>query len=84
MALLSPCVANLLLLSCLCAVEAGPLAYAACQTACNAGAVYCYSQAGLVFGVSVPAFGAVLCVCMMLVAQIIVVAASKSNRNECN
>ncbi|KAI9324622.1 hypothetical protein BDR26DRAFT_255637 [Obelidium mucronatum] len=29
---------------------AGPVAWAACQTACNAGAVYCYATAGLVFG----------------------------------
>merc|ERR1712093_198957 len=32
--------------------EAGPLAYAACQTACNYGAVTCYTAAGLTFGVS--------------------------------
>lgn len=31
-------------------VFAGPLAYAACQTACNSGAVTCYSLAGLTFG----------------------------------
>ena len=30
--------------------SAGPLAYAACQTACNYGAVTCYSLAGLTFG----------------------------------
>ncbi|CAG8658784.1 2351_t:CDS:1, partial [Funneliformis mosseae] len=28
-------------------VNAGPLAYAACQTACNIGWVTCYSAAGL-------------------------------------
>jgi hypothetical protein len=32
------------------ACEAGPFAYGACQTACNAGAGLCYTQAGLVFG----------------------------------
>ena len=31
-------------------VSAGSLAYAACQTACNYGAVTCYSLAGLTFG----------------------------------
>jgi hypothetical protein len=35
--------------------EAGPLAYAACQTACNYGAVTCYTAAGLTFGVSTAA-----------------------------
>jgi hypothetical protein len=33
-------------------VSSGPLAYAACQTACNYGAVTCYSLAGLTFGVA--------------------------------
>ncbi|CAF4454906.1 unnamed protein product, partial [Rotaria magnacalcarata] len=33
-------------------VSPGPLAYGACQTACNYGAVTCYSLAGLTFGVS--------------------------------
>lgn len=33
---------------------AGPLAWAACQTACNAGAVACYSAAGLTFGITAP------------------------------
>jgi hypothetical protein len=33
-------------------VSGGPLTYAACQTACNYGAVTCYSLAGLTFGVS--------------------------------
>jgi hypothetical protein len=32
------------------ACEAGPIAWGACQTACNAGAVVCYAQVGLVFG----------------------------------
>lgn len=31
-------------------VTAGPLAYAACQTVCNAAAVKCYAAAGLTFG----------------------------------
>ena len=31
-------------------VFSGPLAYAGCQTACNYGAVTCYSLAGLTFG----------------------------------
>jgi hypothetical protein len=31
-------------------VSSGPLAYAACQTVCNYGAVTCYSLAGLTFG----------------------------------
>eukprot|EP01087_Luapelamoeba_hula_P009742 TRINITY_DN2544_c0_g1_i1.p2 TRINITY_DN2544_c0_g1~~TRINITY_DN2544_c0_g1_i1.p2 ORF type:complete len:114 (+),score=12.37 TRINITY_DN2544_c0_g1_i1:146-487(+) len=30
--------------------EAGPVAYAACQTACNYGAVTCYASVGLTFG----------------------------------
>lgn len=30
--------------------QAGPVAWGACQTACNSAAVYCYAQAGLVFG----------------------------------
>ena len=30
----------------------GPLAYGLCQTACNYGAVTCYSLAGLTFGVT--------------------------------
>lgn len=29
---------------------AGPLSYAACQSACNYGAVCCYSSVGLKFG----------------------------------
>jgi hypothetical protein len=33
-------------------VSSGPLAYAACQTACNYGAVTCYRLAGLTFGVA--------------------------------
>ncbi|CAF0957721.1 unnamed protein product [Rotaria magnacalcarata] len=36
-------------------VSSGPLAYGACQTACNYGAVTCYSLAGLTFGVSTAA-----------------------------
>jgi hypothetical protein len=39
-------------------VEGGPLAYATCQTACNYGAVSCYSAAGLIFGVSTAASAA--------------------------
>lgn len=35
------------------ACEAGPIAWGACQTACNGGAVVCYTQAGLVFGAAV-------------------------------
>ena len=35
--------------------SAGPLTYAACQTACNYGAVSCYAAAGLTFGVSTAA-----------------------------
>lgn len=31
-------------------VYAGPLTFAACQSACNYGAVVCYAKAGLVFG----------------------------------
>ncbi|CAG8495269.1 6133_t:CDS:2 [Ambispora leptoticha] len=41
------------LLVILCAIHstyAGPLAYAACQTACNRGWVSCYSSADLVAG----------------------------------
>jgi len=33
---------------------AGPVAWAACQTAGNAGAVACYSASGLVFGAAGP------------------------------
>jgi len=32
-------------------VNAGPLAYAACQTACNFGWVSCYASAGLIAGI---------------------------------
>ncbi|CAF1621987.1 unnamed protein product, partial [Didymodactylos carnosus] len=39
-------------------VSSGPLAYAACQTACNYGAVTCYSLAGLTFGVTTAAAAA--------------------------
>ena len=39
-------------------VLGGPIAWAGCQTACNAGAVLCYSQAGLVFGTVTIAAGA--------------------------
>lgn len=31
-------------------VSAGPLAYAICQTGCNAMAVACYAAAGFTFG----------------------------------
>ncbi|KAG6331624.1 hypothetical protein ID866_7469 [Astraeus odoratus] len=33
---------------------AGPLAYAACQTGCNAIVVACYAGAGFTFGVALP------------------------------
>ncbi|KAK7007417.1 hypothetical protein R3P38DRAFT_3598304 [Favolaschia claudopus] len=33
------------------AVGAGPVAYATCQTGCNAVAVACYAAAGFAFGV---------------------------------
>lgn len=46
----------LLLLGSIQQASAGPLAYAACQTACNLGAVKCYSLAGFTFGVN-PAVG---------------------------
>ncbi|KAL5519692.1 hypothetical protein ACEPAG_1352 [Sanghuangporus baumii] len=36
-------------------VLGGPLAYCACQTACNAGVVTCYAAAGLTFGTVVAA-----------------------------
>ncbi|UJR16804.1 hypothetical protein I4U23_003703 [Adineta vaga] len=39
-------------------VFSGPLAYAACQTACNYGAVTCYAAAGLTFGASTAAAAA--------------------------
>ncbi|CAF1409581.1 unnamed protein product [Adineta steineri] len=32
-------------------VSGGPLTYAACQTACNKGAMSCYGSAGVIFGV---------------------------------
>jgi len=38
--------------------QAGPLAYAACQTACAAGVVACYGSAGLVFGTVTAGVGA--------------------------
>jgi hypothetical protein len=31
-------------------VVAGPIAFAACQSACNYGAVCCYAKVGIVFG----------------------------------
>ena len=34
---------------------AGPVTYGACQTACNYGAMTCYSLAGLKFGVATAA-----------------------------
>lgn len=37
--------------------RAGPLTYAACQTACNLGAVKCYALAGYTFGVTGPLGG---------------------------
>lgn len=40
----------LLLMSMISFSFAGPLAYAACQSACNYGAVCCYSSVGLKFG----------------------------------
>ncbi len=46
-------------------VSSGPLSYAACQTACNKGAVSCYTSAGVVFGVgAVPACGLAQGACM--------------------
>jgi hypothetical protein len=33
---------------------AGPIAFGVCQTACNAGAVLCYSAARLTFGAAGP------------------------------
>ena len=36
-------------------VLGGPIAYATCQSACNYGAVTCYSAAGLTFGVATAA-----------------------------
>jgi hypothetical protein len=38
--------------------SSGPLAYAACQTACNHGAVTCYALAGLKFGATTAAAAA--------------------------
>jgi len=38
---------------------AGPLAWGTCQTACNLGAVKCYSASGLIFGVSGPITGGI-------------------------
>ncbi|KAJ7330443.1 hypothetical protein DFH08DRAFT_751195 [Mycena albidolilacea] len=45
----------LLALSGITLVEAGPIAYALCQTGCNTVAVACYAGAGLVFGTVVAA-----------------------------
>ncbi|KAF8335236.1 hypothetical protein F5887DRAFT_932693 [Amanita rubescens] len=36
-------------------VTAGPIAYGVCQTACNAGAVTCYTGVGFTFGVTLVA-----------------------------
>ncbi|CAI2195120.1 3870_t:CDS:2 [Funneliformis geosporum] len=41
-------------------VNAGPLAYAACQTACNLGWVSCYGTAGLAAGTVTGGLGAPL------------------------
>ncbi|KAF8500117.1 hypothetical protein JB92DRAFT_2979463 [Gautieria morchelliformis] len=35
------------------AVNGGPVAYALCQTGCNAVAVACYGAAGFTFGVTI-------------------------------
>ncbi|KAJ7743748.1 hypothetical protein B0H14DRAFT_3897621 [Mycena olivaceomarginata] len=48
-------VVPLLALSGITLVEAGPIAYALCQTGCNTVAVACYAGAGLVFGTVVAA-----------------------------
>lgn len=53
----------LVLLPCL--TSAGLVAYGTCQTACNAGAVTCYTLASAVFGVgSVPSCGVIQGKCM--------------------
>lgn len=46
-------------------VIAGPISYAVCQSACNAGAVLCYISSGSVFGVgSIPLCNSILGSCM--------------------
>ncbi|KAJ7187815.1 hypothetical protein C8R46DRAFT_1052674 [Mycena filopes] len=47
--------APLLALAAVPLVQAGPLAYALCQTGCNTVAVACYAGAGLVFGTVIAA-----------------------------
>ena len=49
--------------------EAGPLAYAVCQTACNAAAVGCYAGAGLTFGAVTAGVGAPIAAIMCNLAQ---------------
>ncbi|TFK72753.1 hypothetical protein BDN72DRAFT_835845 [Pluteus cervinus] len=46
------------------AVQAGPLAYAICQTGCNALVVACYAGAGATFGtIAAPAAPAAIIAC---------------------
>jgi len=50
-------------------VNAGPLAYAACQTACNIGWVTCYSTAGLAAGTITGGLGAPIAAAACNLAQ---------------
>ncbi|KAG5682636.1 hypothetical protein PVAND_011975 [Polypedilum vanderplanki] len=61
--------------------NAGPLAYAACQTVCNGGAVACYAAAGFTFGTVTVGLGtplvilgcnAALGVCMVACSPLLV------------
>ncbi|CAF1468521.1 unnamed protein product [Adineta steineri] len=54
-------------------VSGGPLSYAACQTACNKGAMTCYGIAGVTFGVgAVPACGLAQGSCMAACTPLLV------------
>ncbi|CAI2165577.1 8641_t:CDS:2 [Funneliformis geosporum] len=56
-------------------VNAGPIAYAVCQTACNVGWVSCYASAGLVAGTVTGGLGAPFAAIACNVAQGVCMAA---------
>ena len=55
--------------------EAGPLAYAACQTVCNVDVVACYDAAGLTFGTVTAGVGAPIAAITCNLAQAACMAA---------
>ncbi|CAF3441546.1 unnamed protein product [Rotaria socialis] len=58
-------------------VSSGPVAYGLCQTACNYGAVTCYTLAGLTFGVPAAITGPVgLCVLLASTSMSTIAAAA--------